>query len=503
MKIIKSVSTLGSVNIVKLQDTMRNMSHSEEQAFSELIDNSCDAGANNINVYIERNRYIIADNGKGMNEQQLMNSCTFSSDTSEDSVIGRFGSGGTASTYRLANYKEILTKKDGLLLVAKQNLNATTENDMEVQFFEATDQHQEMFDKFCRGSKTGTCIILKDLRTDYSNYSRKGDLKRVLVKHFARIFRKLIDGSLQITINYDRKDTVINSFDPLFYNEPTKTLLDFVKEETFQVNGETVYVRMSALNSDAFAIREDYGPSLENQGLYFVRGDREISHRKNYGKLWGNHNSLNAMRVETKFPISLDHYFGTSVAKNSVDLKQEIVDKIKFIITPWGTEVKKHYQYKCASKNVELKLANETFNKNIIDKAASIGIPKKSSPNGIKAPRNHGDKKGTIEKKDTNITRSPKKVEWDMPTWAETVDPKNDKPYWFDEGVITINKSTKFIQELLINTDKKMQDYIRMQLITEYFCMRTYLIDTDEENIVSAYREKFSNMLVSIYKQIG
>ncbi len=496
----KAVSIVPYMDIIKLQKTISRMSHTEEDAFSELIDNSYDAGANKINIFFEEKYYVISDNGSGMSEEELMNSCTFSSKTSNESVIGYFGCGGTASANVLSNYKKILTKKDDTFIVAEHNLSANSMEEMKIKFFEPTDEDKESFEKFCNGSKTGTCIILYDVK---SKFTRKGDLKNALIKHCARVYRKLIDSGTQIAINYDGKATIVNSYDPLFYNDTTKIISNFLRKEIIEINGEVVEIRMTALNSDSFEKSDSTSPSPERQGIYFVRGGREIEHRKNYWKLWTNHSSLNLGRVEINFGRSLDEEFGVGMAKNSVNLSQSLKDKISSIITPWINEIKKYAQQKISTNNIELKEANDTFNKNIINKAASIGIPKIKSVNGEKIPRNDGSKKGTIKKKGTDIVRNSKKQIWDVPDWVEVTDINNDKPYWFDEGVITINKSTKFIQEFLINTDNKLQDYIRMQLITEYFCMRTYEVDTEEENIVSSYRNKFRDKLVSIYKQIG
>lgn len=495
----KSISIVPYMDIIKLQKTLSKMSHTEEDAFSELIDNSYDAGANKINIFFEEKYYVIADNGSGMNEEEVMNSCTFSSKTSDQSVIGYFGCGGTASANVLSNYKKILTKKENTFIVAEHNLSANSMEEMKIKFFEPTDEDKQLFEKFCSGSETGTCIILYDVK---SKFTRKGDLKNALIKHCARVFRKLIDSGTQITINYDDKATLIKSYDPLFYNDTSKTISNFLRKETIEVNGEVVEIRMVALNSDSFEKSDSTSPSPERQGIYFVRGGREIEHRRNYTGLWNNHSTLNLGRIEINFSRSLDEEFGVDMAKNRVNLSQSLKDKISSIITPWINEIKKYAQQKISSNNVELKQANDTFNKNIINKAASIGIPKIKSINGEKTPRNDGNKKGTIEKKGTNITRNNKKQIWDVPEWIEVSDINNDKPYWFDEGLITINKSTKFIQEFLINADKKLQDYIRKQLITEYFCMRTYEFDTDEENIVTSYRNKYRDMLVNIYKHI-
>ena len=138
----------------------------------------------------------------------------------------------------------------------------------------------------------------------------------------------------------------------------------------------------------------------------------------------------------------------------------------------------------------------------IAHNAAAIGIPKKPSKNGDRAQKQPGNKKGTVQKKGTPITRDHKRQRYDIPDFNEVSDVNNDKPYWFDDGVITLNVATPYINDFILNADPSSKMLARHTLVAEYFVRRNYLSDTSEDNHVQAYLRQYQDQLVRIHKQV-
>jgi hypothetical protein len=479
------------------RDVLSKLSHTVPEAFAELVDNSLDANAQSVVVVCDEDKFTICDDGLGMNVKELINSCAFSSKTSELSLIGKFGCGGTAASAVIAAKKKILTKKNGQpLLVAKQNLIKDVTN---ISFTNPTDQELKLFDEKCGNS--GTIIILSKLKPVHQ--TRIGDRKSALIKHFSEVFRKYLEGGKKIKIVDGKGETSVKPFDPLFWNDGSKILAEFNLTKSFTYNGKTVNIRAVQLNPAAFAKNETGAPSLANQGFHMIRDERQIAHLNHISGLWQRHNDLNSLRVEVQFPVSLDEEFGVQMSKNKTILKQPIVDKMKSIVVPWLNERRKHIQKnRLKTENKQLDNLDKKFVEDFASKAASIGVPRKISDNGDKKKREAGSKRGTVKKKGTQITRQTKQEIYEVPIIERVTDVNNPRSHWFDEGVVTINEGSKFIQDLYVNADDKTRFIMRSMFFAEYFASRVYLDGTEEKNTIEAYREDFLTKLLNTHKQL-
>jgi hypothetical protein len=497
--ILEEYNIKDSMDIDKLSNfVLPKLSHDDPEAFAELVDNSLDAGASKVDVIFNSSSIIICDNGSGMNLDEVKNSCAFSSKTSSKSLIGAFGCGGTTASSYLANYKKIITKKeDGELLVVGQNLK---ENVASLQRLEPSEQDFLTFNNFC--GDTGTYIELSNLKQ--SRYSRVGNRVNAIESHFSEIFRKMIDKGRIINVHYNSNVTKINSYDPLFFGDSEKTIQQLQRERVINYAGYEIKIKMSALNPSSFSNGEKNGPTQFKQGVYFVRGDRQIQHRSEVDKLWKNHPELNSARVEIEFPTSLDEDFGVSMSKNKVILIEKIITELANEIAPWYRSVKTYFlSQRSLSSNDELKKEVDNFKKSIVENAGSIGVPeKKNFSDGNKVPKKDGDKKGTIEKKGTQITRRQAKESLDIPDFIFVQDSVNPRPYWFDydNGSITINTLTTFVKSYLVDGEKNVKEFFQNLLISQYFVMKSYIVDTEEERAVQEFIEKQAEQMNRVFK---
>ncbi len=126
-------------DIGKLFDVViPHLGHDISSAMLDLIDNSDDAGATEVRVDIKQEGaaivgYIISDNGSGMDEYKLKESFRFATPTLHSlGDLGKYGVGGTAACFTLANTKTTITKtKDSdTVLVAQYDRNS--HNDMAI-----------------------------------------------------------------------------------------------------------------------------------------------------------------------------------------------------------------------------------------------------------------------------------------------------------------------------------------------------------------------------------
>lgn len=492
------VSIEQSIDFDKMYgQVLPNLSHTVPEAFAELVDNSLDANAQSVVVVCDEDKFTIYDDGLGMDKKELINSCAFASETSQSSLIGKFGCGGTAAATVIASEKKMLTKKNGQpLLVAKQSF---VKDVTKISFTNPTEQELKLFDEKCGNS--GTIIILGKLKPVHQ--TRIGARKAALIKHFSEVFRKYLEGGKKIKIVDGKGETSVEPYDPLFWNDSSKIFPEFNLASSFVHNGETVNIRCTQLNSAAFPNKDRGAPSLANQGFHMIRDERQIAHLNHISGVWQRHNDLNSLRVEVQFPVSLDEEFGVQMSKNKTILTQPIVDKMKSIVVPWLNERRKHIKKnRSKTENKQLDNLDKKFVEDVASKAASIGVKRKISENGDKKKREAGSKKGTVKKKGTQITRQAKREIYDVPKIERVTDVNNPRSHWSDEGVVTINEGSKFIQDLYVNADDKTRFMVRSMFFAEYFASREYLDGTEEKNIIEAYQQEFLTKLLNIHKQL-
>ena len=105
----------------KLIDSMKQMSKPLKQMVTELIDNALDAGATKVKVTLSKEvsqKYvdvvIVADNGRGMNYDTLLNSFTMGVDREAlEEDQGKFRLGGTLYCLDHFRNKETVTLAEG------------------------------------------------------------------------------------------------------------------------------------------------------------------------------------------------------------------------------------------------------------------------------------------------------------------------------------------------------------------------------------------------------
>ena len=119
----------------------------------ELLDNSIDAGANEIDVYVyinnlQKKNIMIVDNGKGMNETTLQYSLTLAKELKVGiDQLGKFGIGMKTAALSLSTQFEILTQTfSGEVLYGEFNINKMEQiGDYKANVRRATKEEESFF----------------------------------------------------------------------------------------------------------------------------------------------------------------------------------------------------------------------------------------------------------------------------------------------------------------------------------------------------------------------
>lgn len=206
-------------NAKMLLSSLRSVGYTEETAIADIVDNSISSGANTIQLYFDWDdqAILIADNGKGMQKKELLDSMKIGSSdprvTRGASDLGRFGMGMKTASFSLGKQILVITKQKDEINNAEWNLEYVENEDK----WEILIHSDEKIDTYIK-SKTdkiefqnwdeGTLISLSMLdKLIDENNMQKSKVKfykmvEKVKKHLAMIFHRFIEeDNLQIYVN--------------------------------------------------------------------------------------------------------------------------------------------------------------------------------------------------------------------------------------------------------------------------------------------------------------
>jgi len=303
-------------------------------ALSELVDNSLQAGATQVDIFVEDDEsspfVAVLDNGRGMNRKQLSFALQFGgSDRFDDrSGMGRFGMGLPNSSLSQARRVDVYSWRNPRFvwhsyLDIDEILNA-------VRPMLHTPKRSILPKDFrTRVQKTGTLVIWRVLdRVKASNWNL---LAKRMAHRLGQVFRYFLWEGRHIRINGQE----VVAHDPLFLSEDTRT--PWINAEQY---GEALEYQITVGQAESVVrVRFSELPiamlsSLSNQdkrlhgisngaGVSIVRAGREIDYgwflidkrRENYDDWW---------RCEIDFEPALDEMFGVTHIKQGIRPSEQL-----------------------------------------------------------------------------------------------------------------------------------------------------------------------------------
>lgn len=309
----------------KMLLSLRNNTLSDEEAISDLVDNSLDqdVGATVIHITKDPNSITIADNGRGMTQHLLVDAMALGSSGQETPTandLGLFGIGLKNAAGALAKKLTVITKHErDEMCTAIYDLDDIVKSGVfEIPIYTSTEDEQKRF-KRLTNSPTGTVLILEKL-----DALKLTDNK--LRSHLGEVFRIFINNNVVITVNG-------NELEPIFPLKSTHAgeveindqLYDFQKPD-----GTPFTIRIRFGFFPPYLKREGskYGLNLANQGFYVLRNDRQLERAKWFDVV-PKHNDYNRLRAEIYYTGDLDDVFRTNYEKNTLKFDQWFRDALK------------------------------------------------------------------------------------------------------------------------------------------------------------------------------
>lgn len=404
----------------RVMEGLRDTGYDFNTAIADIIDNSIAANAGNVNILLQMDPagqvfVYIADNGCGMNFDELINAMKYgSAERSNKASLGKFGLGlKTASTAFCRCLSVISRGSDMTDRKVQWDLDyiTTGSGKWSLKQPEILPDEKDYLDETAQ-SGTGTLVVWEKIDRLLNDYRTLSAAKKALKKveqslefHIAMVYQRFLDKNddraTNVTITLNGHE--VRPWDPFCLREEnTSVLCEDELEIEMPGESEIPALTIKAVlipRRDEFSTREAGDAakvSNDMQGFYVYRENRLI----HYGDWMGMfakepHGTL--LRVELSFDHKLDEAFHVDIKKSRILLNEEIFNYIRDSVMPAPRRAADDRYRKGTKKRVENAAVNAhaASNRNIEEKAksvensrvevtnASTGEVQISNPNGV------------------------------------------------------------------------------------------------------------------------
>ena len=341
----RAVSNTGIVALDRFIQATRDSGYKgTSSAIAELVDNSIQASATRVHVFIEASDdgatvISVLDNGHGMAPQTLRQALRFGGSTrfNDRRGLGRYGMGLPNSSLSQARRVDVYTWRDGgHVITSHLDVDEIASGAVDAIAEPRPAKLPERYTRRVEGA--GTLVVWS--RCDRLEYRRPSSLIRSVRRAIERTFRHYIWAGIEISIN----DARVSSFDPLYLNAAARIhgAQPFCEPIHYNVeviapNGKprvgTITVVFSELPVDVWhELSNDEKREMgitKGAGVSIVRAGREIDHgwffmrdkrKENYDDWW---------RCEVRFDPILDDLFGITHTKQQIHPSERLYDVIR------------------------------------------------------------------------------------------------------------------------------------------------------------------------------
>lgn len=347
--------------------------YSLEAAIADLIDNSITANASSIQVLVDSDKepfqLFLADNGNGMNQEELGKNMQFPSTNPElernGLDLGRFGLGMKAASFSQArtftvisrtkhsdNFHGLTWDVEHLVSTGKWQIIVNTEDEID----HLLSEYKKLDKEFLSSDETfnpNTIVIWSGLYK-FENYLQEKNRKKALTReiventteHLGIVFHRYLEKTseaLSIRVNNSR----IKPFNPFPENQQSIRKLEYrqrnfgrdnIKLEGFILPSSSI--KESKLSNNVWTTPRK--SLLDMEGVYIYRSNRLI--------IYGGWNGLirkaprrQLARLRVDIGNKADHLLHLNVAKSKVIIPHDLVKAFKGYIEELTTEAEKEF----------------------------------------------------------------------------------------------------------------------------------------------------------------
>ena len=343
-----------AINPGRLIDIFTSMEYSIGQAVCDLIDNSLDAGATQVDIVFsytleedtrEGRRYLmVVDNGGGISPKDLDERMSLGADRSYGMLdLGKFGVGLKLSSLSQAEEVTVFSREGGCRRISARHIR--NQGRLELQHRANTSEPAEAAKTLAK--KAGGTVVLWERMERYALAFGKKAVRddhnkqvEVLREFVAMTFHRFLsDGSdarLQITLNNDP----LTALDPMGLRSSEPEFATISHDVTIKASGRGVKVKMvilphrSRVENVALMKRlAKVSSANEAQGLYFYRNDRLIAMGGWDCLSLTSDEHMKLAKVAIEVPQALDDAFRLNPTKTAYEPPALFADRLHNVVS--------------------------------------------------------------------------------------------------------------------------------------------------------------------------
>lgn len=325
----------------------RAFGYSVETAIADLIDNSITAKASEIKITYGIDRYSsfvrVEDNGKGMNEKELLNAMKIGSfnplHARHENDLGRFGLGLKTASFSQCRRLTVKTRnKSGKEFIRCWDLDFVADKKDWVLLRDCADTKSENIVSEFSVDGAGTIILWEkldrlvesgELKSDKEHFYRKFDNVK---KHLGITFHRFIEAyEVSISVNTEE----VEAFNP--FNVSVDVPSTELQEEQLSIRNQQIKIQPfvlpheSKLSLDERKELQIIKGWTEHQGIYLYRNRRLIADGTWLDLNFRKKESQRLCRICIDIPNTLDTEWQIDVKKASAKIPDVIRKRIKSI----------------------------------------------------------------------------------------------------------------------------------------------------------------------------
>lgn len=330
-----------------LLQSARSFGYSVETAIADVIDNSVTANATRIKITFGIDLYSsfvrIEDNGKGMDEKELLNAMKIGSfsplDNRHVNDLGRFGLGLKTASFSQCRRLTVKTRnKSGKEFIRCWDLDIIKEKQDWALLHNFADKKSEKTIGDFSEKGSGTIVLWEKLdrlvesdefKSDKEHFYRKFENVR---NHLGLIFHRFIEDKQILISVFDDDLKPINPFH--ISDEYPSTEL---AEEQLSINKQSIIIQPFILPHESkLSVSERKNLEIikgwtEHQGIYLYRNRRLIADGTWLDLDFRKKESQRLCRIRIDIPNTLDSEWQIDVKKASAKIPDAIRRRIKTI----------------------------------------------------------------------------------------------------------------------------------------------------------------------------
>ena len=340
----------------RLITSLRDVGYSFTTAVADIVDNSIEAEATQIDIRVEfdgEDSWVrIADNGKGMTEEELLEAMRYGSEREySEKNLGKFGLGLKTASLSQCRRLTVASRSNpgNMNLIAwRWDLeHIERENRWEVIRLNNAELEVEIAAPFRSGARTVVLWERLDRILGYKHPYGEPARKRLLTmcreleEHLGVVFHLFLTGLEGSRVRMTVNDNEVQPWDPFVLSEPeTRTLpRTEIRFEHDGIRGSIYFEPYILPRKDSFtspdAFKQASGPNNWNQqqGFYIYRAGRLVQ-SGGWCRLRTLDEHTKLARVALRFLPVLDEAFKINVAKMHVQLPGPIKEEVKRLLEP-------------------------------------------------------------------------------------------------------------------------------------------------------------------------